>query len=216
MLSTTRMLLSFIVFSLASLVLAAPAPGACSGACNVHDPALIRRSSDGMYFRFSTGNKIQIAKASSIAGPWTNVGSVVPAGSSINLAGNQDLWAPDVHQIGSTYYLYYAVSTFGSQSSGIGVATSTTMEAGSWTDHGSVGVTSSSGKPYNAIDPNLVTLSNGAYQLTFGSFWGDIYQVAMPSATSKGDNAATGPLIYDPSGAHSVEGAFVSSLRFAL
>lgn len=39
--------------------------------------------------------------------------------------------------VGSTYYLYYSVSTFGSQASAIGYATSDTMEYGSWVDHGS-------------------------------------------------------------------------------
>lgn len=109
-------------------------PGACSGNCLVHDPAVFQRESDGTFFRFSTGNEIQIAKATAITGPWTVEGSVVPAGSSIDLAGNTDLWAPDVNMVGSTYYCYYAVSTFGSQNSAIGVATSATMEVGSWTD----------------------------------------------------------------------------------
>lgn len=67
-------------------------PGACSGPCNVHDPSLIRRESDGLYFRFSTGNKISYATAESIEGPWTNVGSMLPDGSVINLEGNDDLW----------------------------------------------------------------------------------------------------------------------------
>lgn len=67
-------------------------PGSCSGACNVHDPSLIQRSSDKRYFRFSTGNKISYASASSINGPWTNIGSMLPSGSSIDLAGNTDLW----------------------------------------------------------------------------------------------------------------------------
>lgn len=66
-------------------------PGSCSGVCNVHDPGLIQRD-DGIYFRFSTGNKISYAQSSSIEGPWTAVGSVVPDGSSINKAGNDDLW----------------------------------------------------------------------------------------------------------------------------
>jgi arabinan endo-1,5-alpha-L-arabinosidase len=66
-------------------------PGRCYGACNIHDPALIRRD-DGRYYRFSTGNRISYASAPSISGPWTGHGSVVAAGSSINLPGNQDLW----------------------------------------------------------------------------------------------------------------------------
>lgn len=74
--------------------------------------------------------------------------------------------------VGSTYYMYYAVSTFGSQVSTIGYATSTTMEVGSWTDHGSTGISSSSGKAYNAIDPSLVQAADGSYYMSFGSFWG--------------------------------------------
>lgn len=67
-------------------------PGACSGECVVYDPTIIQRSSDSKYFRFSTGNEISYVTASSIEGPWTAVGSVLPDGSSIDLAGNTDLW----------------------------------------------------------------------------------------------------------------------------
>lgn len=66
-------------------------PGECSGECWAHDPALVRRD-DGVYFRFNTGSKIQILKSSSISGPWVNQGSAIPAGSSINLPGKDDLW----------------------------------------------------------------------------------------------------------------------------
>jgi arabinan endo-1,5-alpha-L-arabinosidase len=71
--------------------------------------------------------------------------------------------------------MYYAVSTFGSQNSAIGVATSSTMEVGSWTDLGATGISSSSSKIYNAIDPNLVAVGS-SYYMNFGSFWDDIYQ----------------------------------------
>lgn len=76
----------------AALVQGYANPGSCSGACNIHDPSLIQRASDGKYFRFSTGNKISYASASSIAGPWANIGSMLPGGSSINLDGKDDLW----------------------------------------------------------------------------------------------------------------------------
>ena len=66
-------------------------PGACSGDCWAHDPALVRRD-DGVYFRFNTGRKIGILKSDSISGPWTFQGSAVPPGSSINLPGRDDLW----------------------------------------------------------------------------------------------------------------------------
>jgi arabinan endo-1,5-alpha-L-arabinosidase len=80
------------LFSLVVLGSAYANPGPCSGICgNSHDPALIRRS-DGTYFRFSTGNRINIASAPSIAGPWSSKGSAIRGGSKINKKGNQDLW----------------------------------------------------------------------------------------------------------------------------
>ncbi|KAJ5577364.1 Glycoside hydrolase family 43 [Penicillium sp. DV-2018c] len=191
----------------AALVQGYANPGACSGACNVHDPTLIQRSSDNRYFRFSTGNKISYASAPSINGPWTTIGSMLPGGSSIDLPGNDDLWAPDVQLVNGLYYVYYSVSTFGSQDSALGLATSATMEAGSWTDHGNTGIASSSSKSYNAIDGNLLK-DGSTYYMNFGSFWHDLYQAPMNSDATK--VAATSyNLAYDPSGAHAVEGAYM-------
>ncbi|KAJ5653841.1 hypothetical protein N7490_000844 [Penicillium lividum] len=182
-------------------------PGACSGACVVSDPTLIQRSSDSKYFRFSTGNEISYASASSIAGPWTTIGSMLPDGSSIDLDGNTDLWAPDAHIVDDLYYVYYAVSTFGSQDSAIGLATSSTMDLDSWTDHGSIGVASSSSKSYNAIDPNLIDV-DGTYYLSFGSFWDDIYQVKMNSAATKSSGSSYN-IAYNSSGTHAEEGSYM-------
>ncbi|KAJ5593921.1 uncharacterized protein N7459_000129 [Penicillium hispanicum] len=182
-------------------------PGSCAGACNVHDPSLIQRSSDNTYFRFSTGNEISYASASDIAGPWTIVGSMLPDGSSIDLDGNTDLWAPDAHIVDNMYYVYYSVSTFGSQNSAIGLATSETMEAGSWTDHGSTGIASSSSKNYNAIDGNLIDV-DGNYYMNFGSFWDDVYQVPMNSEATKSSSSSYN-LAYDPSGDHAEEGSYM-------
>lgn len=67
-------------------------PGTCTGACWAHDPAVIQRTSDGVYFRFNTGSLIGIWKSTSLEGPWTYQGAAIPAGSSIDLAGNDDLW----------------------------------------------------------------------------------------------------------------------------
>ncbi|KAI2722756.1 CAZyme family GH43 [Penicillium psychrosexuale] len=182
-------------------------PGSCSGACNVHDPSLIQRSSDSRYFRFSTGNKISYASASSINGPWTTIGSILPSGSSIDLAGNDDLWAPDAQLVNGLYYVYYSVSTFGSQNSALGLATSATMDLGSWTDHGATGIASSSAKAYNAIDGNLFN-AGGTYYMNFGSFWHDIYQAPMNSDATKVASSSYN-LAYDSSGTHAVEGSYM-------
>jgi arabinan endo-1,5-alpha-L-arabinosidase len=91
MLSFLHILSLFLGF--AGVIDAYANPLACSGVCgNSHDPAVIRRSSDGTYFRFSTGNKISVATASSLSGPWVAKRSAITGGSRINKKGKDDLW----------------------------------------------------------------------------------------------------------------------------
>uniref|UniRef100_K3WGW3 arabinan endo-1,5-alpha-L-arabinosidase n=1 Tax=Globisporangium ultimum (strain ATCC 200006 / CBS 805.95 / DAOM BR144) TaxID=431595 RepID=K3WGW3_GLOUD len=165
---------------LASLVDAYANPKLCTGVCvNAHDSSIVRRT-DGTYFRFSTGGGIAVHSAPALTGPWTYKGNAMTGGSKINRTGKDDMWAPDVTNIGGTYYMYYSISKFGTQESAIGYATSKTMEVGSWTDHSTALISSDKTKPYNAIDANYINV-NGAHYLTFGSFWKDIYQVKLSS-----------------------------------
>ncbi|KAF3037611.1 hypothetical protein E8E12_002571 [Didymella heteroderae] len=183
-------------------------PMACSGVCNnAHDPALIRHS-DGTYYRFSTGGKIAIHSAPTLTGPWSYKGSVVPAGSKINLKGKDDLWAPDVTLVGDTYYLYYTVSSFGVQDSAIGVATSKTLAAGSWTDHGATGIASTAGKNYNAIDSALYW-DGSKFVMSFGSFWNDLFSVNMNNPPLKSTSGATN-IAFKPDGEHAQEAPFIA------
>lgn len=83
------------LFSLAAFVSHAVGyanPGACTGHCWSHDPSVIRRASDGTYFRFETGSRIGIWKAGDLTGPWEYQGAALPSGSSIDMAGKDDLW----------------------------------------------------------------------------------------------------------------------------
>ncbi|KAL1297467.1 hypothetical protein AAFC00_004993 [Neodothiora populina] len=199
-----------VPLALASMVAGYANPMACSGVCtNTHDPALIRRTSDGEYFRFATGGGIAIHKASSLTGPWVYQGEALSGGSKIDNSGAKDMWAPDVSYVGGTYYMYYAVSAFGTQNSVIGVATSKTMEVGSWTDHGSAGISSTTGKPYNAIDPNLYVGSDGKYYMQFGSFWTDIFQTTMKSSLTGTSGSGATNIAFNGSGTHSLEGSYM-------
>ncbi|KAJ8533398.1 hypothetical protein ON010_g13857 [Phytophthora cinnamomi] len=58
------------------------------------------------------------------------------------------------------------------------------MDVGTWVDRGTIGVVSNSNKPYNAIDPSFIEV-NGAYYLSFGSYWQGLYQA--PHARSASD-----------------------------
>jgi arabinan endo-1,5-alpha-L-arabinosidase len=79
--------------------------------------------------------------------------------------------------------MYYVLSKIGTQNSEIGVATSKTMEPGSWTDHGVVGLPANSN--YNRIDPAWISIGGKNY-MNFGSFWGDIFQVEMETPLKVG------------------------------
>ncbi|KAF2260345.1 glycoside hydrolase family 43 protein, partial [Lojkania enalia] len=155
-----------------------PDPEPCEGNCSfVHDPSLIRRP-DGMWVRFSTLGNIAIATAPKLTGPWTYEGPMLPKGTSIMAVEGQQMWAPDVHLLGDTYYTYYAVSRSGVQTSDIGVATSKTCDINSWTDHGSIGVPKSSS--YNLIDPNMYCeCPTCDSHFTFGSGWEGIFETGL-------------------------------------
>ncbi|KAJ5618968.1 hypothetical protein N7510_002952 [Penicillium lagena] len=139
---------------------------------------MIQRELDGMYFRFSTGTGVNTMISPSLEGPWVDVGAALPNGSKIQLDGvdSKNIWAPDLHYADGIYYMYYVVSKLGTQTSEVGVATSRTMEPGSWTDHGVIGLPANSA--YNRIDPNWITIDGKQY-LQFGSYWKDLYQVEL-------------------------------------
>ncbi|MCJ1401107.1 hypothetical protein MMC11_004319 [Xylographa trunciseda] len=198
----------FTFFVLAAIAKAQfPNPQPCSGDCGfVHDPAIVKKG-NGSYYRFTTFGEIGIATAPDLRGPWTQQGYALQGGSKINLPGNTDVWAPDVHYIGNTYYMYYAVSLGGSQNSAIGVATSPSMDVGTWTDHGSLGILQNPN--YNLIDPNLLVVDFGAsFLLSFGSFWTDIYQIELSDPLTIAPGASPSQLDYNSTGVGSVEGSF--------
>ncbi|EJT98564.1 hypothetical protein DACRYDRAFT_57515 [Dacryopinax primogenitus] len=206
----TFLYLLLVSFLLATQGFAYPQPLPLTGPAHfTHDPAIIYNPQSDYYYVFSTHGGV--ARSRELLGPWTAVGQYLPTGCSIvtSNAGHCDTWAPDVHYLSGMYYLYYAISGFGSQNSTIGVATSPTMEYGSWTDHGTV-FSSVDGDTFNAIDPNLI-VDNGTLLLTFGSYWADIYQFPLsPSGLAPLTNPPNLTwLSFNSTPPQSEEGAFV-------
>lgn len=128
-----------------------------------------------------------------------------PAWTSNAVPGFTGLfWAPDVLYFNGVYHLYYAVSTFGSQVSAIGLATSPTLDPSSlsyhWTDQGPV-ITSTNGSPYNTIDPSLCWDNSGNLWMSFGSYWNGIYLIQLNTTTGLriSPNSPTYQLAYNSS-----------------
>ena len=96
------------------------------------------------------------------------------------------IWAPDISFHNSQYYLYYAVSAFGKNTSCIGLVTNKTLNPASgnfkWIDHGKL-IQSVPGRDmWNAIDPNLVMDEKKIPWLSFGSFWNGMKLVKLDSS----------------------------------
>ena len=175
---------------------ACPAPGAGTFSTSsthrdigVHDPSMM---SDGKrFYLFGTGGTLSI-RSSANGLDWSNAGQVfssVPAWVTTTLnvsASGFDLWAPDISFFGCKYHVYYAGSTFGSNTSVIGLATSAALDpsSASWADEGLV-LQSKSSDNYNAIDPNVSFDDTGTPWLAFGSFWDGIKMRKLDPATGK-------------------------------
>lgn len=160
----------------------------------VHDPAIIKAGDTYYLFNTSQANEppglIHIRTSKDLV-TWTRAGAVFPAipeWAAREIGGAKGIWAPDISYVGGVYRLYYAVSTFGSNHSVIGLATSPTLDQSSpdyrWTDQGEV-ITSTKAGDYNAIDPNLVVDHKGGQWLAFGSFWTGLKLVGLDPATGK-------------------------------
>jgi arabinan endo-1,5-alpha-L-arabinosidase len=130
--------------------------------------------------------------------------------TSESLVSIANIWqAPDVTKVGSQYVMLYSVSSFGSQQSAIGWATSRDLQ--SWTDRGATGVSSDKGKPFNAIDGNLIASNDSAQYMTFGSFWQDLFIAPMTGGGAGALSKSGGEkqIAYQPAGGHEIEAPFV-------
>ncbi|MDP9173980.1 MAG: family 43 glycosylhydrolase [Planctomycetota bacterium] len=162
---------------------------ALDGMLAIHDPSTVIKC-DGKYYVFGTGRGIPFL-ASNDGFTWERKGRVfeqIPA--EVRLASPKNngsaVWAPDIIQVNGQYYLYYAVSSWNSFVSGIGLMTNSTLDPANpkykWTDGGLV-VNSVEGEDLNAIDPGVARAPDGTLWLCYGSYHGNIQLVELDPKT---------------------------------
>ncbi|MBC8288707.1 MAG: arabinan endo-1,5-alpha-L-arabinosidase [Planctomycetes bacterium] len=182
------------------------------------DPAAIQAHDGTGNYIFATGEGIAIWHSKGQK-KWKRIGRVfeeaVPGWARKLIPKADSIWAPDVQFHDGRYYLYYSVSTFGSQRSVIGLAMNTTLDPTSprykWEDQGLVLESFPEKNDYNAIDPAMF-VDGGRGYLVWGSYWTGIKGAELdlktgkpissqPKPVSIAARAATGPT--------SIEGAYI-------
>jgi len=167
----------------------------------VHDPVMIQQNDT--YYLFCTGWGISVWSSTDMKN-WKAEKPVFKDAPAWTKEAVKDfkghIWAPDISYYNNQYYLYYSVSSFGKNTSCIGLATNVTLDPNDpefkWIDHGNI-IQSVPGKTnWNAIDPNLIVAEDGTPYLTFGSFWDGLKLVKMaPDAMSVADDISRIPTI---------------------
>lgn len=153
-----------------------------------HDPVMMKQGDT--YYLFTTGSGITLQRSRDLL-TWEISERVLKkiqgwTAEAVPGFNGHHLWAPDISRVNGKYYLYYSVSTFGSNQSCIGLAENETLDpadpAYKWVDRGKV-ICSAATDDFNAIDPNLAQDDSGRYWLALGSFWSGIKLVEIDPAT---------------------------------
>lgn len=182
------------------------------------DPAAITARDGSGHYIFSTGEGIAIWHSRDRQS-WQRIGRVfgeaVPAWAKKLIPKADSIWAPDIQFASGKYYLYYSVSTFGSQRSMIGLAVNSTLNPRDrtyrWEDRGLVIESFPDKNDYNAIDPALFVDGDRGY-LVWGSYWTGIKGTEVDLATGKpaSSQPETIPLARRaPVAPTSIEGAYI-------
>lgn len=160
----------------------------------VHDPVIIR--ANDRYHVFSTGlgegpQGLIAHRASRDLVTWEKAAppfDALPAWAAKAIPGATNMWAPDISFVNGRYRLYYSVSTFGSNRSAIGLATTATLDPDApgygWRDEGVV-VESRPSDDFNAIDPAFIAAQDGRHWLALGSFWTGLKLFELDPRTGK-------------------------------
>lgn len=157
---------------------------------DVHDPAMAK---DGdTYYLFSSGPGITSYSSKDMK-TWRLEGRVFPGdpswAKSVAPLFNGHVWAPDIVQHDGKFYLYYSVSSWGQNSSAIGLTINKTLHQDSpdyrWEDQGVIIQSVPNRDLWNGIDSTIMVDENGTPWMGLGSFWGGLKLFKLDSSWKK-------------------------------
>ena len=152
----------------------------------VHDPVMAYEAArpgrngtaaGGTYYLLSTGNGLQWATSKDrrqwVVQPTPFI-EEIPAWTRDSVPGfTQHVWAPDIIRWHDRWLLAYSCSTFGKNTSAIGLMSADRID-GQWQDEGCLVCSKEKRDNWNAIDPAFVIDDQDRLWLAWGSFWDGI------------------------------------------
>ena len=161
------------------------------------DPTAVMTPDEQGIYVFATGRGLTILYSNNFI-DWEQTDRVfagvrfpdgMPDWAKQAIPGARPIWAPDVVFHNDKYFVYYSVSTFGSQRSVIGLATNKTLDKTNpdyqWQDEGIVLESHPDHTDYNAIDSALFIDEDGRAYLYWGSYWTGLKAVEVDPKTGK-------------------------------
>ncbi|MBQ9668793.1 MAG: family 43 glycosylhydrolase [Prevotella sp.] len=149
----------------------------------VHDPVMAYER--GTYYLLSTGMGLQWA-TSKDRRSWvvqsTPFIENIPQWTHDSVPGFRNhVWAPDILRWHDRWWLAYSCSTFGKNTSAIGLMTADRLN-GQWRDEGCIVASREKRDNWNAIDPAFVVDDNDQLWMAWGSFWDGIQIARVDSS----------------------------------
>lgn len=150
----------------------------------VHDPVMAYE--DGTYYLYCTGQGLTQMTSKDLKS-WTVrregvlTEQTLPTWTRDSVPGlTMHIWAPDIIKYRNKWYLAYSCSTFGKNTSAIGLLSNTSLSnIHGWKDEGCIIASKRNRDNWNAIDPNFVIDEKGKPWMVWGSFWDGIQMIAL-------------------------------------
>ena len=151
-----------------------------------HDPVMAYEN--GTYYLLATGRGLQWATSkdhkSWVVQPTPFI-EHIPEWTADSVPGFRGhVWAPDIIRWHDRWWLAYSCSTFGKNTSAIGLMTADRLN-GRWKDEGCLVASQAKRDEWNAIDPAFVIDDEDQMWLTWGSFWDGIQIAKLTENTSQ-------------------------------
>jgi hypothetical protein len=168
----------------------------------LHDPGTVIKDG-GFYFDFGDGQGIGVIYSTDLRN-WSYTYPVFPgnppAWTTNAVPGFTGyFWAPDEAYFNGRYNIYYACSDWGTINSAIGLVTTPSLIAPTWTDQGKI-IQSNPDfatnattdlTAYNCIDPSILVDTNGTVWMSFGSYSDGILIMQLDPSTGKRISASS-------------------------